>query len=88
MEKDKKAMKEKLSKEEEERQRQEEEMKRKLREQQEQSENEIINLYKVIKVCSLCKRTDKIEFRILIFHRDRSKTKKVWYQKSAKNKEF
>ena len=47
MEKDKKAMKEKLSKEEEERQRQEEEMKRKLREQQEQSENEIINLYKV-----------------------------------------
>ena len=47
MEKDKKAMKEKLSKEEEERQRQEEEMKRKLREQREQSENEIINLYKV-----------------------------------------
>jgi hypothetical protein len=47
MEKDKKAMKEKLSKEEEERQRQEEEMKKKLRQQQEQSENEIINLYKV-----------------------------------------
>ena len=47
MEKDKKAMREKLSKEEEERQRTEEEMKKKLQEQQAQSENEIINLYKV-----------------------------------------
>jgi hypothetical protein len=48
MEKDKKAMREKLSLEEEERRQKEEEMKRKMREQQEQSENEIISLYKVL----------------------------------------
>ena len=53
MEKDKKAMREKMSEEEEDRKRKEEEMKRKLREQQEQSENEIISLYKVI-LLSVC----------------------------------
>ena len=53
MEKDKKAMREKMSEEEEDRKRKEDEMKRKLREQQEQSENEIISLYKVI-LLSVC----------------------------------